>query len=123
MIILLITGTVLYFVPAIYPDDCILRDDPTKPQDNGKLSKNLVKYLCPEDKYSPLGALFFNALSTVFEMLMSSEVTLSVFSLVAYFLAWYPLTLLTYGTNIPAGLFVSGILIGCSYGRLIGQFV
>jgi H+/Cl- antiporter ClcA len=33
------------------------------------------------------------------------------------------MTIFSYGTNIPAGLFVSGILIGCCYGRLIGLFV
>lgn len=33
------------------------------------------------------------------------------------------MAIFTYGTNIPAGLFVSGILIGCGYGRLFGRFV
>jgi len=33
------------------------------------------------------------------------------------------MTIFSYGTNIPAGLFVSGILIGCAYGRLFGLFV
>ena len=33
------------------------------------------------------------------------------------------MTIFCYGTNIPAGLFVSGILIGCGYGRLFGLFV
>jgi len=33
------------------------------------------------------------------------------------------LPIFCYGTNVPAGLFVSGILIGCGYGRLFSVFV
>ena len=40
-----------------------------------------------------------------------------------YFVFWYLLAILTYGSNVPAGLFVSGILIGCAFGRLFGLFV
>lgn len=54
---------------------------------------------------------------------MNPETTFTFASLGIYLAIWYPLTIFSYGTNIPAGLFVSGILIGCSYGRLFGLFV
>lgn len=41
---------------------------------------------------------------------------LPVVDIVIYFLAWYGLTIITYGVWVPAGLFLPGILIGCSVG-------
>ena len=50
---------------------------------------------------------------------MNVYVDFSIPSLLIFMALWYPLTITSYGTNIPAGLFVSGILIGCSMGRLM----
>jgi len=40
-----------------------------------------------------------------------------------YFIIWYSFTVVTYGTSVPAGLFLPGILIGCSLGRMVGLFI
>ena len=40
--------------------------------------------------------------------------------LISYFIAWFPLTLVTYGCAVPAGIFLPGILIGCSIGQWMG---
>jgi H+/Cl- antiporter ClcA len=31
---------------------------------------------------------------------------------------WYFFTIITYGTNVPAGLFLPGMIIGCGLGDL-----
>ena len=36
--------------------------------------------------------------------------------LVYFTIFWYIFTILTYGTAVPAGLFLPGILIGCGFG-------
>lgn len=36
---------------------------------------------------------------------------------------FYTLAVVTYGTAVPAGQFVPGIMIGSTYGRLVGMFV
>ena len=36
---------------------------------------------------------------------------------------WYLITIVTYGTALPAGLFLPGILIGCSLGRMLSLFI
>ena len=36
---------------------------------------------------------------------------------------FYSLAVLTFGTAVPAGQFVPGIMIGSTYGRLVGMFV
>jgi H+/Cl- antiporter ClcA len=32
---------------------------------------------------------------------------------------WYLFTITTYGTNVPAGLFLPGMIIGCALGDLL----
>ena len=34
---------------------------------------------------------------------------------------WYIFTVISYGTAVPAGLFLPGILIGCAIGRVYGH--
>lgn len=36
---------------------------------------------------------------------------------------FYSLAVVTFGTAVPAGQFVPGIMIGSTYGRLVGMFV
>ena len=39
-------------------------------------------------------------------------------NVVIYFGLWYLFTITTYGVWVPAGLFLPGILIGCSVGLI-----
>ena len=48
----------------------------------------------------------------------NQEAPISVATIAIYFLVWYIFTITTYGVWIPAGLFLPGILIGCSIGIL-----
>lgn len=45
-----------------------------------------------------------------------SENAVPVADILIYFCVWYGLTIITYGVWVPAGLFLPGILIGCSVG-------
>lgn len=129
LLIVFFTGTLMYFAPFILKDEC----NPVPKDETGGSTFNdeeLQRYLCPEfaedgktKLFSPLASLLFNPLGSVFRLLMDPVIILSYGSLFLYFAIWYPWTLLSYGTNIPAGLFVSGILIGCTFGRIIGEFV
>ena len=38
--------------------------------------------------------------------------------MVTFVLLWYFFTIITYGTNVPAGLFLPGMIIGCCLGDL-----
>lgn len=40
-------------------------------------------------------------------------------NLFAFLAVWYFFTITTYGTNVPAGLFLPGMIIGCAMGRTI----
>ena len=38
-----------------------------------------------------------------------------------FFLVWFCLTMITYGTAVPAGLFFPGILMGCALGLIMAN--
>ena len=40
-----------------------------------------------------------------------------------YFLCYFALAVWTYGIMVPSGLFVPGIICGCCFGRLTGEWV
>ncbi|CDW75014.1 UNKNOWN [Stylonychia lemnae] len=124
MFYVIVTGTLMYFAPLLVQDECYDVDvtNPTS-EDYNEISKKFQRYLCPDGKYSPLGTALFNPLGSVFKIFMNGDTQFGFGSLALYLIIWYPMTIFSYGTNIPAGLFVSGILIGCGYGRLFGLFV
>lgn len=41
--------------------------------------------------------------------------------LLFFFMTWYFWTIITYGTNVPAGLFLPGMILGCCIGNLAGN--
>jgi chloride channel 7 len=54
---------------------------------------------------------------------LSKKAVFSYETLLLFFLIWYIFTIVTYGTAVPAGLFLPGILIGCALGRVLGLFI
>ena len=46
-----------------------------------------------------------------------------VYRCVVYMACYFLLAVWTYGIQVPSGLFVPGIIIGCSFGRLTGEWV
>ena len=54
---------------------------------------------------------------------MNKEAIFAYNPLLIHFLVWYLMTIITYGTAVPAGLFLPGILIGCSLGRMMTLFI
>jgi len=42
--------------------------------------------------------------------------------MIAFLAVWYGFTIITYGTNVPAGLFLPGMIIGCAVGDLTYRF-
>lgn len=75
--------------------------------------------------YSPLASLFFNtegnSIKTLFnkqEIFVYNAPDLAIFSI-----TWYFFTITTYGVWIPAGLFLPGIIMGGTLGRLYTNLI
>jgi len=48
---------------------------------------------------------------------------MSIGETLAFIACWYLFTITTYGVWVPSGLFLPGIIIGCSLGQLYGSLI
>ncbi|KAG4160802.1 hypothetical protein ERO13_D01G021500v2 [Gossypium hirsutum] len=103
---------------------------------------NYVNFYCGKDKeYNDLATIFFNtqddairnlfSAKTIHEFSAKSLLTFLVVlcklvdfltSILIIHVMFYTLAVVTFGTAVPAGQFVPGIMIGSTYGRLVGIF-
>ncbi|KAG5070401.1 hypothetical protein JHK85_002778 [Glycine max] len=87
---------------------------------------NYVNFFCSKDKeYNDLATIFFNTQDDAIRNLFSAK-TINEYSsqsLLTFLVMFYALAVVTFGTAVPAGQFVPGIMIGSTYGRLVGMFV
>ncbi|KNA17896.1 hypothetical protein SOVF_075890 isoform A [Spinacia oleracea] len=87
---------------------------------------NYVNFYCRGDKeYNDLATIFFNTQDDAIRNLFSAKTIheYSAQSLLTFLVMFYTLAVVTFGTAVPAGQFVPGIMIGSTYGRLVGMFV
>ncbi|EEE59743.1 hypothetical protein OsJ_12209 [Oryza sativa Japonica Group] len=85
-----------------------------------------VKFYCSKDnEYNDLATIFFNTQDDAIRNLFSAKTfhEYSAQSLITFLVMFYSLAVVTFGTAVPAGQFVPGIMIGSTYGRLVGMFV
>ncbi|KAL4273258.1 hypothetical protein GQ457_13G005980 [Hibiscus cannabinus] len=86
---------------------------------------NYVNFYCGKDKeYNDLATIFFNTQDDAIRNLFSAKTIheFSARSLLTFLVMFYTLAVVTFGTAVPAGQFVPGIMIGSTYGRLVGIF-
>ncbi|KAL7251822.1 hypothetical protein ACSBR1_013638 [Camellia fascicularis] len=87
---------------------------------------NYVNFFCGKDnEYNDLATIFFNTQDDAIRNLFSAK-TIHEYSaqgLLTFLVMFYTLAVVTFGTAVPAGQFVPGIMIGSTYGRLVGMFV
>ncbi|XP_022721873.1 chloride channel protein CLC-d-like isoform X5 [Durio zibethinus] len=86
---------------------------------------NYVNFYCSKDKeYNDLATIFFNTQDDAIRNLFSARTIheFSAQSLLTFLVMFYALAVVTFGTAVPAGQFVPGIMIGSTYGRLVGIF-
>ncbi|XP_002974732.2 chloride channel protein CLC-d [Selaginella moellendorffii] len=87
---------------------------------------NYVLFNCPKDsQYNDLATIFFNTPDDAIRNLFSTKTVheYSARSLLTFLALFFFLATITYGTAVPAGQFVPGIMIGATYGRLVGMLV
>ncbi|GMQ07237.1 hypothetical protein CsSME_00051516 [Camellia sinensis var. sinensis] len=88
-------------------------------------SGNYKKFQCPPNHYNDLASLIFNtnddAIKNLFSKNTDAEFHLS--SIFIFFVTCFFLSIISYGIVAPTGLFIPVILIGASYGRLVGMLI
>ncbi|CAA0829141.1 Chloride channel protein CLC-d [Striga hermonthica] len=85
---------------------------------------NYVNFYCGDKEYNDLATIFFNTQDDAIRNLFSAKTIheFSAQSLLTFLVMFYSLAVITFGTAVPAGQFVPGIMIGSTYGRLVGMF-
>lgn len=87
---------------------------------------NYVEFYCGrKTEYNDLATIFFNTQDDAIRNLFSAKTIheYSAQSLLTFLVMFYTLAVITFGSAVPAGQFVPGIMIGSTYGRLVGMFV
>ena len=94
---------------------------------NSTLDDTHVRFRCGENEFNPLATLIFNTEGGTIRQLLSfpkelktnpEDSSVPVGDITIFFFVWYVFTIITYGVWVPSGLFLPGILIGCSVGIL-----
>ncbi|KAL1317012.1 hypothetical protein AAHE18_15G105900 [Arachis hypogaea] len=125
----LLTSIISFCLPLLRECSPCPESDPTSgiecPRPPGMYG-NYVNFFCSSDKeYNDLATIFFNTQDDAIRNLFSAKTIheYSSQSLLTFLVMFYSLAVLTFGTAVPAGQFVPGIMIGSTYGRLVGMFV
>jgi chloride channel 7 len=127
MLFAFVTATCFYLVVALRASNC-------KPVGEEVSAEELFEFTCPEGEYSPLATLIFNTEGgTIRQFFRYPELigglddkTTSntvVWTVIIYMLLWYFFMITTYGVAVPAGIFLPGMLVGCSLGLLYLEFL
>lgn len=73
--------------------------------------------------YNPLATISWSSEGEIIRNLMKSHFEINLGSLTVFMLCWMILTAVTYGVNLPAGLFLPGMVIGSAFGELFARFL
>lgn len=121
-----LTSTISFCLPLMVScQKCPITAADMCPRNPSSYVGNYVSFQCGENEHNDLATLFFNTQDAAIRSLLSSK-TDSEYTertLLIYFVFFYFLAVITYGTALPTGLFVPCILCGSSYGRLVGMYV
>ncbi|KAJ3673130.1 hypothetical protein LUZ60_006504 [Juncus effusus] len=125
-LISVITSTVSFGLPLLRKcSPCPDSEGIECPRPPG-LDGNFVNFFCSKDnEYNDLATIFFNTQDDAIRNLFSAKTfhEYSAQSLLTFLVMFYTLAVVTFGTAVPAGQFIPGIMIGSTYGRLVGMSV
>jgi H+/Cl- antiporter ClcA len=68
---------------------------------------------------NPLASIFWANEGEIIQNLMQSNFEISKVSLIIFMATWYVQMTITYGTNVPAGLFLPGMIVGSALGEIL----
>eukprot|EP00746_Dinoflagellata_sp_MGD_P145691 gnl/MRDRNA2_/MRDRNA2_78268_c0_seq1.p1 gnl/MRDRNA2_/MRDRNA2_78268_c0~~gnl/MRDRNA2_/MRDRNA2_78268_c0_seq1.p1 ORF type:complete len:1042 (+),score=161.10 gnl/MRDRNA2_/MRDRNA2_78268_c0_seq1:132-3257(+) len=128
LVVVTVTLTVIFWVPLIM--GC--RDlEPAATlsgaaeQSGSSFIGEMPSTICPEGQYSDVAAILLAPKETAIKALFTRRflygANFELSGLLAAGFITYVLTLLTFGSAIPAGLFIPNILAGACFGRAVGE--
>ena len=86
--------------------------------DNETQAKVYTAWCVDPETFNPLASLFWQTEGGIIRDILSESILCSITQMVVFTAVWYFFTVITYGVNVPAGLFLPGMIIGCAIGEL-----
>lgn len=87
--------------------------------DQAAMEKRTYKGWCGDKQFDPNLSLFLSTEGDIIKNIMDQSIVIEYWNMFFFLLVWYLLTITTYGTFVPAGLFLPGMIIGCSMGEVL----
>ena len=88
-------------------------------------SLRCLRFQCGPSQSSELATLFFTlpeeSIRILFDRHISEADSVSAAVLLLFCLTYFAMAALSYGAAVPGGLFIPSIIIGASYGRVVGM--
>lgn len=85
-------------------------------------TNSTLRLTCPEGQFNELGTLMLNSPEFVIKtMFHDDQYRFSAWTLVVFFLTYFPVVIWTAGTVVPGGLFVPMLLAGGVMGRIFAR--
>lgn len=86
-----------------------------------ELNSPTVQLFCPDGQYNTMATIVFSTPEQAVRNLFHSEIgTYKAWSLLGFCIIYFCLTCWTYGIIVSSGLFIPSLLIGASWGRIVG---
>ena len=86
-----------------------------------ELNSPTVQLFCPDGQYNTMATIVFSTPEQAVRNLFHSEIgTYKAWSLLGFCMIYFCLTCWTYGIIVSSGLFIPSLIIGASWGRIVG---
>jgi H+/Cl- antiporter ClcA len=97
------------------------------PEDSCDFPDRCLQFHCGPQRYSDLATFFFTlpeeTIRILFDRKTSVEAHIPYQTLLVFCVFYFLMAAISYGMAVPGGLFIPSIIIGASYGRLVGLAV
>ena len=115
MLVALSTAVLTFWAPYVFSECRPIIGDASK--------EFLSRYNCADGEYNTMASILFAPWEQVIKGFFHNEEQYDMGALLGFFVVIFFLAVITYGISVPSGLFVPCILMGCAYGRLMGEAI
>ena len=92
-----------------------------EPVYNCSVASTYVRHRCDDGEFNSAATLTFSSLDDAIHAFFHNDASFDNWTLAIYFVVTFALAVVTYGIQVPSGLFVPCIMMGSAMGRLWGQ--
>jgi len=85
---------------------------------------NVYQAWCTDPStFNPIASLFWQTEGGLIRDILDESVMCNFTQMFAFTVCWYIFTITTYGTSVPSGLFLPGMIIGCGLGEMYSKII